>query len=597
MDSCLGLPLKEELQFLSSFTKHAFQSSLLAHVRTISQYAMALKTKQTPAQGERYKTSSANPFHADEYVRGLCGLLLDCGRLNLYPPIWLVVATQIYLDIYDLLGTETSVGAESWLSAQAINSENVGCHRTFYNGHKQTSRIWDEGLNVLVQSSSISAERIAFVLGATKGTGVKSSKLRTIIAQASLNAMLEPVAAIVSLPVLASTMMFDLRAQAHINGLRLANSDTVILGLAHLYQASRLHGLITSDWPDMDFIVSQQVSEATIVPAPGMHADGYALVRNFQAALGVSKKKLAAGGLQELPTPTNVREKAQKLKPESHVLNTMIRQHKERSSDWVSYHKMVTILTSPQASGTRQGLASDSFPDKENAQNAYKRSTLVQLLTAFKERFIADETLLNFDYLEFHQLCTRVMNDIEATVRPLLSEKVSAKITESYELVDYILRNAAVPLAGRSTSPTLLLERAAQVVHVKITAEGNKASKKASQRSSGHVTEEVRPNILPTKALDENLVARRRAMEAMGMQFESDGPHSSIYWSQCDAITALAAITRLRDAGIKWRKTNFDWKTRPLKEVKLWLPFFKHGTAEEKLEQFSLFTQHVLSEW
>ena len=411
----------------------------------------------------------------DEFVRGLADnhRIQDC-------PIWLVVACQIYLDMYDLLGTHIEHGVQALQSTfqrykriaedlEGYRIESISGMHDVSNALSQVTWVADAA-TVYANAMDLAPSDDQAVVKAKLGcsTSTMDSKL----------------------PAHAGAIMTDLKIGMLDAGLKIANHGAFVLSMAHLYRFLRNKGALKSDWPDMDFVCASVGSNQPLVAKLAAQADDDAAYRHYLTALGVTAAEFARSS-QGLSETLYV---ARNVSVTSPYLRAMVSRQQAWGERGLGYSKtkavevvLNTIMTNeePCASG---GSISRSGPSSQ-------RVTPLQLLTTFRRSILADEPQLNFDYASFAISCSRLFKTID---------KQPSGDSCSTAFIVRVLRDASV-----SSQES---RHAAAVLQVHIAGTGKSYLKSAYDRSSGCIPKALRPQIENDHAA---IAHARKGMSAM----------------------------------------------------------------------------------
>ncbi|KAK4544052.1 hypothetical protein LTR36_004550 [Oleoguttula mirabilis] len=513
---------------LSLYTSHVFGPTLLAHIPRLLDYAE--HTKKHRQRGKECE-------FGDTFVKGLVELCTRREEL----PIWLVVACQTYLDIYDIVGTNTTCGVDALADGHHTAADTSDQFRAFSNklGGKCVTPLWNGYLEEVASHSIPFADSLAKINAAPMGsTGMYLDFFGFI-----------PVGTTLSLPVTGCAQLYDLKIRAHVNGTLIANDGFVILALAHLYKAARMYGLVTTEWQDMEFVIAQQSSEQDFVTESSTDSDSYAMLRHYRTALGRSVTKHADHDVSELPSYESVTKSARGITVTSYLVAGMMKQTKEQAE--LGLFSDETIGTVLQALAKKAGSASaptnlSGRVTPQLAKKGEKGFTPIQILAAFKQSFITDEPMLNFDYISFSHICGELVQAMQGVVLPQLSYAASTSCTRGYVMIDYLLREAADATAQSQPPSATLFAPAAAAMQELIAEHGNTFTTQARNQSSSHIPQHLRPNLTPLDPSGGVDRIRHLLGESAGLSFESARQDAAIYHPH-GTLEMVAKILKAQD--------------------------------------------------
>ncbi|KAK4539781.1 hypothetical protein LTR36_010369 [Oleoguttula mirabilis] len=427
----------------------------------------------------------------DEFVQGLISIHRTGKK-----PMWLAVAAQIYLDIYDLLGNYIDHGADA-------------LRETFEKNRQveiEVDRYRDECLNgmadvpdALVQLHYVAAAMNRFEESHSvpgKGQSHAPARLQTSEKPGTNTSLMER-----SLPAHAGAILGDLKIGMHNVGCKIANHCLFVLSMAHLYKALRGLGLLKADWHDMEFILGTFGNKQPLVAKTGFRADRDAMVRRYLLALGVPASDFAVGGRRDSKGSKAAMREARKVTITSPYLQGMIGRQGAWDHHGIGYakHKTVEIVL--------QTLATNA-------------TSPVQLLATFRKAILADEPQLNFDYTTFTITCARLLQKISDVAGPQLGIDDAAE-DWYFSLVKSLIGTPDSHPAAAS---------AADLLRDHIAKAGKQFVKEAYDQSSGRIPKHLRPNIERDVAIKESShLILRTMLDYSGTKYSFSGRTVAAY--------------------------------------------------------------------
>lgn len=205
------------------------------------------------------------------------------------------------------------------------------------------------------------------------------------------------------------------------------------------------------------------------------------MAKDYQKALGLPPGTTGRGKIVVMPR-SKIVTNSRKIAITSPYLDDIVprRENSNFCSDKTIDLALESLTSKCDGDGAPRSKNSSAYP---NAKRSAKQYTPVQLLSAFKRNFIQDEPMFNFDYLGFYRICAILMRDVEGIVGPkiarTLNKRTILSMTMGYQLVDYILWDAAdtAKLYGSVTGS--VLADAAAVIEATIPANGDDFTKEA----------------------------------------------------------------------------------------------------------------------
>ena len=250
------------------------------------------------------------------------------------------------------------------------------------------------------------------------------------------------------------------------------NDGWVVLSLAYLYRAAKRFGLMTIDWPDMDWFIALQSRSKQYLLEVSPYADPMAHARLFKIARGT-------------PTDKSVR-KMRSAKPQNYWLQQAEKLDESDTEKNIGYDATMyrDILYM---------IADETYPAKsKHLANSY---TDLELLNAFKADYIRDEPEMNFSYFDFYSGAATLLHKMAIIVGDRIHVRYRADFGIDMEITEALLKEAgAAKIAGQSMMTTQLA-LAAKIMEKHIKEEGGKLTQAAFDQSSGTIAEERRPKL------------------------------------------------------------------------------------------------------
>jgi len=202
--------------------------------------------------------------------------------------------------IYDIIKGNAQVGADCMIESVQTTNRLIKCHRNFVktSGVEELDRSVDKLFGSLDRQTETSYK----VLKALKRAFREGDEEYV----AGLRKVGAPMATMFMLLLKPSDKTYSTKVELHHAGVQIANASHVLLALAHLYQAVRHYGLVTTTWDDMDFIIAKHSAKQAYVMKLNAGADAKAIARHYQISLGVSASSLVRSGKQKLPSSASI---------------------------------------------------------------------------------------------------------------------------------------------------------------------------------------------------------------------------------------------------------------------------------------------------
>ncbi|CAK1365679.1 unnamed protein product [Cercospora beticola] len=380
--------------------------------------AVALRGLQSQLKllaGTHYESGYLGPLALDQFTYNILSIC-KYGVIRTAT----VVQCQMYLDVYDALGQQTT-SVTSMLRPVAASVDKT------FDDYAQTR---SPRFQACIEKDSKYLRELTKISREDRFPG---AQLRDACKPSSLFAVL---------PVLAGTYLHELLRHATSHSIRCVNSSFETIGAAYLYAAMKG----TPKWEAMDLLLDQHQSYAP------QASSLYKLTRNFEQAVGANKMACRRPAGKGLPNSAA-------------AARTLL--------DFPYFEQAVVLNTEK----IQESEKPDQFPGmlyeavrlhrgKSLTSRASSKSS-VDLLSAFAEVLIEDEGKLRINYLALSARCQSLLNVItygfRSHLQDLLANSNSAGLSHQ-NVVHAILREASDSASAHSsnaanrTSTTILEE-------------------------------------------------------------------------------------------------------------------------------------------
>lgn len=446
----------------------------------------------------------------DEFIQGLVGIHKTAKH-----PMWMVVACQVYLDIYDLLGPHIEHGIEA-LQETFMRHRRIAADVEEYRS--SYAHRMDDVLGALAQLNWVA--RAANRFDESISVAVEGASEASLKKQLRVKEELGCSASFTErhLPAHAGAVLADLKIGMHDAGCKIANHGFFVLSVAHLYRAFRGAGLL-SEWHDMDFVLSTCAPTQPLVAKLVLNASEGAAARHYLMALGVPAADLAFGKRERgMKRPL---KEARKITVASPYLNAMSKRQQSWQKQGLGYSKSKTVEIVLQTMMSNERKPHVSIKNPPTGSQARESFTPVQLLQAFRKSILADEPQLNFDYATFTITCARLLKTISEQQGSELSGNDRDSSPYEFKLVTDLLRS--------DTSHPAVAD-AVKIFEEHIQEHGKELVKQAYDQSSGRIPKHLRPAIEQCqKERDSSFEMMRALFEYSGTRYEFSGSAIAAY--------------------------------------------------------------------
>ena len=396
------------------------------------------------------------------------------------PKVWLVMACQFYIDMFEIAGPDFSIGVSQCQERLTSNLAAIRQCRTLWCSAHPVDNATDLFQGMLTKEAvleqflrCVSNETYQKVVGEQSPTG-RSCALSCRFFQA--------------FPTMVGSVTVWSAIIAHRLGTWAGSLD--LLSAAYLYQAALMSGALTTPWVDMDFLIESQSKKKPFVMKP---KQGLSSIPNcFALALGVKFSAFKKGKRPLLPRQEILERDGGRTSLESNfpLLITVFPQG--NGKDPVSRSTWPYVEAAIQSVERLNGmeLKDDRLIGLYKVWKNTGKLTPVQLLLGFKESYITDEMALMFDHtsflLSFSTLVKSISSSCAAGLRKTAQERKTTQLT-SPDMVYAILCDAADRSGNSDKLTRSMLFEVGKAMEAMIKEEGAKYTSIARDQTKGHV--------------------------------------------------------------------------------------------------------------
>lgn len=416
-------------------------------------------------------------------------LPLVCQSLDRGAPMSTIYCCQTIMDINHSLGSDLSCSSEALL--QAAWSIQTSAERTL--------KYFDSQLPFRIEQKSqiLRARRCAELLRkAIELTRKLDEPQRSLDpTQEELYVYFGYRTAFPTLhacPHAVGKVQYDLKLQAHIEEMQIANQCHVVVLMAHLYKAACRYGLVTAVWHDMDLLVAQHSGKKPFITKTNANAtDPYAMLKHFLIDLGADASTFTYGVAPPPPTEKMLlkgKTVDASCSTLSSGLSDRYMERRKLNLDVGTYELYDGVLRTMMA---RSNSSSQSTKKHHFAP--------IQLLSTLKATMIEDEPRLNFAYSDFTIKClemhTKVMcAGLKAEDAADLFGQTYHRFEWSWGYVYFLLKSAGDTVAkGHSVKSSKFATCARGFQSELESMDTKEFSQAAFDASSGRIPKHRRP--------------------------------------------------------------------------------------------------------
>ncbi|KAM7188590.1 hypothetical protein V8F33_010555 [Rhypophila sp. PSN 637] len=312
-------------------------------------------------------------------------------------------------------------------------------------------------------------------------------------------------------PVFPGHFMYRLHHRLHFATTINVNYEFAVGAAAYLYRLLASLGLFEREWQDMDFLIAKLSQPGDLFVPKGRQGHLPTKLHDaFLKALGFVNSSRPSKRAVKLPACYGRYgyldvQRARKVITTSNFedsLGSMRVGKKGIYTDDKMLEVALQIITNDNQKGNHE-------THKRSGKHKYderKSFTPLQLLSTFKQCIITDEPLKNFDYTRFTADCLKLLRAISNTPafeRSFLNvhgdklDPPKQGTCPAVTIVQTILRECKMMENTGTGSPlgsSPCAQVAAEMLHEYVSHHGSKYRKQAHDRSSGHIPKHLRPS-------------------------------------------------------------------------------------------------------
>lgn len=449
---------------ISVFSGHPFAKSLLN---------IAFELVELACHGTK-----VNFVQFDQYTHFLLQIIAS-DRESYGPHI--LVATQIYMEIWDALDGHTDRGM---LEASITIARSAETFRKFEDFKRQCISADDGGLSMRIVCPGA---KICLKTKVNQSVGARLGW--TYQSGASQPILFIPSNVLAALPIYCGRRAFLEQVDLTVHGMELLNSDQFLLAGAHLYKAATVQGSLDLKWDDMDFLISRQNTRGPFVRAWDSCESVTIIAKQYHLALGIPLSQLAGKNHPAIPSDAVCEKKSTKMFMTSASI----------SGEWSRPLENETPMRALYDCA-RNFMLYCKVPDGRlvTQWDQTKKLTPCQMLFITQEALVEDELSLNFDFFSFaRQVIGMAMAASDVFVDRLeqdcIPERLEKRAPKPYLIINEILWEAANAEREDSRRSSTVLHVAGKMMCDFISLYGRDGLDEAMPISSGHIPDAKKP--------------------------------------------------------------------------------------------------------
>ncbi|MCJ1287916.1 hypothetical protein MMC26_007268 [Xylographa opegraphella] len=410
----------------------------------------------------------------DELTRGLC----EMSRTKQIS-LWLVFATQIFLDIHHIMREAVDQGL---VQLRVIGSEAKSTLQSYWTVPKPAVApdTWPKQNEMPIKQ--LSREIDQWILSDVFLEMKKKFKSPSLYNIANPEQSDEAYYLLSRHPLLCGTLAFKICLQIQEFGVILANAWGSVIYTAHLYNAVRQTGQLAIPWPDMDFIIDLHTPQRVFVG--GAPTTPETFFKQASLMLGMSPETFAQA---RTPGRTARIVHSQKgprgLEENSPVAHVLRKRYCADEPVELTMHNVEKLLN--DKAQQEHGLLSRQLCRQWEKSH---RLSQLQLLQTLRAALTHEIPRLQFNYVALHQRCIGLLRRLRENLHEDFVRYISPEYLDNESqlafVVIYILQVAwgaartSEQLGIRARVGSALLGRAGKILESLVEEQGDKEIKK-----------------------------------------------------------------------------------------------------------------------
>ncbi|KAK5767691.1 hypothetical protein LTS12_002193 [Elasticomyces elasticus] len=589
---------------LADYTTHLQDSSSAYYDGPDHRFAAALQAMVPEILLLYHARTEKNWTKAEDVPRPLSldiflSALMEIAWVGRIAP-WLVMACDVYMHIYDVLGLHVAEGYDILHNDACRLRRN---HAEVYNFADVFKTLTPCPPDVTQHFRDNIAKYIDTDVVAQLHAKNGRSNLVTEIPSFHIQKLM---------PVACGHMMYTQQQSLHVAGLRMCNAGFAIVTAAHLYTAAQHCGFLQGQWLDMDWLMAHQGAKKPVVLESKSSATPLeSLAKHYRITLGgklPKKNEKTFGGANswtwshatgpphkihyaELPTVQRTLQDGRKIDVSSsspYLQHIATRANKEAMMDGRATSRDVQHQALQHVASMTLDRQAASAQDKRKTRSG--KLPAVQVLEAFADMLREDELNFNFNYTAFSRTCY----DFLVLLHRMYTPMGDGNALSIPPVANTILWELAMTEKGLAPEHTILFQTR-HILQQTIDDRGAQCTEDAKTRCSSHMQPPLQvpctevpeldiEDLLPLH--DEGLEKLHELYALRGIAFDSDlATRTVMFHSSSWKTNTDAHIDVLRSFGANMADINavvydsadavlLDWTgTEPQEaneEVKAW---------------------------
>jgi len=286
-------------------------------------------------------------------------------------------------------------------------------------------------------------------------------------------------------PLLCGLFQFKLYTYLQYISLDLINAWGSVLYMGHLYEACRQRGYLKQMWPDMEVIMNFHSRVRMFAGCiPQTPAESF---KCMQLTLGVSPVNFAR---TNRPFRMQISHKnRKKLSFESPLMKLFHKQWDENGDTILTTSTMEDLLMSQQSASSQQGPKGPAKDESWMLRSKDHKMTHMQFLDTLSKAISAEEHIFRFDYISLHVRCLHFLRELRTVLDPQLRYHFGPDYINDETQLCYVVYCIFKESAGfgknekdKPCSESSMLKQASEMMAAHIEREGSVECDKLEKR-------------------------------------------------------------------------------------------------------------------
>ncbi|PYI18955.1 hypothetical protein BO99DRAFT_459826 [Aspergillus violaceofuscus CBS 115571] len=382
--------------------------------------------------------------HEDEITRGI-RKMFDTHQI----PLWLVFASQIFLDIHHCLEGDVVNGFADFTNTAKCIQSSIELNQEFFAHLRIVT--WPEQYDARIKRF------LEFLTAWVDSDFTQPAKERHQVWRPSDSFKLMKWH-----PLFCGILTYYVKARFQDFAMAFQGTWGAIMYTAHLYNALQQEGLLTRHWADMELVLGWH-NEIFVGAPPSQQPD---FLKQYSLCIGCSAAAFARNRRDHARLPES-KAGPRRMKPVAPVSRMFFSRHCEGlAPSGFSESDLETILAKStigkgeqqdESRSTQRGTRSSR--SKPTKKRSARQLTIVELLETLRDTVHNEAPEFTFDYLALHRNCWRLLRMVRDMCDPHLRRVHGADYLEDETELPFLVGYLFMAAAGTDALGKILAEK------------------------------------------------------------------------------------------------------------------------------------------